>query len=180
MDFYPVEYSGYNFKVLSVGRLSKQKGFDLAIEAARILKEKGFHFKWFIIGSGKLEKELKQKVLKFNIDDYIEFLGKRENPYPYILNCDILVQPSRYEGKSVVLDEAKILCKPIVVTNYPTVIDQINEKEGLVTEISADEIALGVEKMFDENVRKRYSNYLNSREYGNQQDIELYYDVIDN
>lgn len=180
MDFYPIEYDRDYIRILSVGRLSKEKGFDLAVETARILKEKGFIFKWFIIGSGKLEEELKQKVLKYNINDYIEFLGEKENPYPYILNCDIFVQPSRYEGKSVVLDEAKILCKPIVATNYPTVIDQINENEGLVTEISADGIASGIEKMFDKNVRKKYSDYLNSREYGNQKDIELYYDVIDN
>ena len=64
------------------------------------------------------------------MQDCFEFIGARENPYAYMKNADVLVQTSRFEGKSVVLDEGKILCCPIVTTNYPTVYDQINKDEG--------------------------------------------------
>jgi glycosyltransferase involved in cell wall biosynthesis len=59
-------------------------------------------------------------------------LGEKANPYPYINQCDIYVQTSRYEGKSIAIDEAKCLLKPIVVTNFPTVFDQsVTELTGL-------------------------------------------------
>lgn len=178
-EFYPCEYENNKMIILSVGRLSREKGFDMAVEAAAILKQKGYLFKWFVIGEGKLENELNHKISQCNVSDCFELLGARENPYPYMLNCDIFVQPSRYEGKSVVLDEVKILAKPIVVTDYPTVGDQIDENEGIVTEITPQGVALGIEKMFDENLREKYSKCLRGKEYGNQNDINLYYDVIE-
>ena len=66
------------------------------------------------------------------VEEYITFLGLRANPYPYIRSCDLLVQPSRWEGKSVVLDEAKILAKPILATNYSTIKDQLKDKKILL------------------------------------------------
>lgn len=179
--FYPDEFENCQTRLLSIGRLSNEKGFDMAVEAASILKEKGYLFKWFLIGTGGLEDELKQKVTQCKVEDCFEFLGPRENPYPYVINSDIFVQTSRYEGKSVVLDEAKILAKPIVATAYPTVRDQINEHEGLVVEMSPEGIAEGISELIDNPIKSEgYYEYLKSHEYGNQNDIELYYDVIDN
>ena len=108
-------------------------------------------------------------------------MGVRENPYPYIKNCNFVVQPSRYEGKSVVLDEAKILSKPIVATAYPTVKDQVEDgKEGLVVEMSPNGIAQGVKQMIENEVlRKNIEQYLSHHEYGNQNEVQKYMDLID-
>lgn len=107
-------------------------------------------------------------------------LGPKENPYAYIAKSDVVVQSSKYEGKSVVLDEAKILGIPIVSTNYDTVVDQIiPEKEGLIVNMDAEDIAHGIEKMFNNQMLyKTIKNYLNTHEYGNQADVEKYIKLI--
>lgn len=181
-EFYPKEYSKNVCKLLSIGRLSKQKGFDLAISATRILKDKKINFKWFIIGSGDLEKNLQKQIKENDVCDYIELIGVRENPYPYIKNCDAFIQTSRYEGKSVVIDECKMLAKPMILTNYPTVKDQIsNENEALVAEMNPKGIAEKIELLIENEVlRKKMEKYLQQHEYGNQGEIRKYIDLFEN
>ena len=161
-----------------MGRLSTEKGFDLAIQAANILKEKEYAFIWYIIGSGMEENNLREMIKKYHVEEYVKLLGIRENPYPYIKNCNIFVQPSRFEGKSVVLDEAKILAKPILATNYPTVRDQLTDKEGIIVNLTARDIAEGILNL-TETEQKKYSDYLSTREYGNQDEIEKYYKIFE-
>lgn len=96
--------------------------------------------------------------------------------------ADIIVQTSRWEGKSVVLDEAKIIGTPIVTTDYPTAKDQIKDgKEGILVEMTPNGIASGIERLIDnvalkENIHK----YLISHEYGNSKEIGRYYSMFDN
>ena len=144
----PKEFSsvGERAIIVSVGRLHPVKGFDLAVEAADILKRKGKRFVWFVLGEGSERRALERQIRKRKLQNEILLLGNKTNPYPYIKDADIFVQPSRLEGKSVVLDEAKILHKPIVVTEYHSVSDQIeNMVTGIVTPITASGIAGGVE-----------------------------------
>lgn len=178
---FPKEFHKDEFNILSIGRLSYQKGFDYAIDAAKILKERNVHFKWYILGDGELYKSLLQKVAMNHVDDCVCFLGIRENPYPYIKNCDIFVQSSRYEGKSVVLDEAKILAKPIIVTSYPTVRDQIMDgKEGVIVGMTSEKIADGIEELIKNKEKRVFlSNYLAAHEYGNQDAVEKYMTLFD-
>lgn len=95
--------------VLSIGRLTMEKGFDFALQAAAIMKQSGFRFIWYVMGAGPLEQELRTMALELDVADVFVFLGIRSNPYPYIKAATVIAQTSRYEGKSVVLDEAKIL-----------------------------------------------------------------------
>lgn len=178
--FYPEEYQGVANILLSVGRLSVQKGFDMAISAARIMKENGTRFKWFIIGSGELQGKLEEQIHRDGVEDVVCLLGARENPYPYIKNCDVFVQPSRFEGKSVVLDEAKILAKPIVATAYPTVRDQIeNGREGIVAEMNPEGIANTLESVLMDKVKlEAVKRYLELHEYGNCDEIKKYLKVF--
>lgn len=179
-EFYPTEYQKDGVNILSIGRLHEQKGFDIAIEAAKKMKEKGIEFKWFVIGSGELEENLEKQILDYGLKDQFILLGARENPYPYISHCSLFVQPSRYEGKSVVLDEAKILAAPIIATAYPTVKDQLEDgKEGLIVGLDAQSICDGIESVLNGLYDiKKCQNYLANKEYGNQSDITFYYDVI--
>ena len=180
-EFYPSEYDKDIFTILSIGRFHEQKGFDMAIKAAHIIKQQNLKFKWFVLGGGELEAEYKALIKEQDVEDCFILLGTRENPYAYIKNCDLFVQSSRYEGKSVVMDETKILKKPIVVTNYPTVKDQvINGKEGMIVDMSPEGIASGVIEMIrNDDLRKQYVDYLSSHEYGNQSEIEKYLELID-
>lgn len=180
-EFYPSEYDENGSNILSIGRLSTQKGFDMAIDAAAVMKSKGVTFKWFVIGNGELESELKQRIEKNGVEDCFILLGPRENPYPYIKHCTVFAQTSRFEGKSVVLDEAKILGAPILATNYPTVCDQLTDQvSGKIVKMDAEHIAEGLSEMLDnEDFRKKLSDYLTSREWGNQKEIEKYMELID-
>lgn len=180
-QFYPKEYEHCSCKLLSIGRLSAQKGFDLAISAAAIMKRQGLSFRWFIIGEGKLGEALAQQIRKEQVDDCVILLGTRENPYPYIKHCTLMVQPSRFEGKSVVLDETKILGVPIAATSYPTVSDQIKENlEGIILPISPQELAEGIMKLLaDDDKMASIRSYLCSHEYGNQQEVEKYRKLLD-
>lgn len=177
----PAEYQGSVPTLLSVGRLTPQKGFDLAIEAAAILRQRGVKFRWYILGEGPLKAALQKQIDDCGLGEAFVLLGARSNPYPYMKHCTVLVQPSRFEGKSVVLDEAKMLAVPIVATAYPTVADQLTDgQEGLVTALSAEGIADGVQKMLeDAALRESFTSYLAAHEYGNQQEVEKYIQLLD-
>ena len=176
-EFYPPEFKRDVLNIVSIGRLNAQKGFEFALEAALELKKSRVKFHWVVLGIGSLKEELEKKREELGVQDCFEFIGARENPYAYMKNADVLVQSSRFEGKSVVLDEGKILCCPIVTTNYPTVYDQINEDEGVIVAMSGKEIADGIMKILKEP--RRYSEYLSRHEYGNEKEIEGYYQLFD-
>ncbi len=180
-EFTPPEFSADRYNILSVGRLWAQKGFDMAIDAAALLKDKGVKFRWYVLGEGDLREPLQKQIDEAGLTEDFLLLGARSNPYPYMQHCDVLVQSSRYEGKSVVLDEAKMLCKPIVATAYPTVADQVLDgQEGLVTPMTPAGIAEGVHRMLaDEELRSAVTAYLAAQEYGNQAETEKYMKLLD-
>lgn len=131
--------------ILSVSRLDPDKGLDLAIDAMRILKEKGIDAKWYVLGDGKYRRKLEADINKKGLADDFILLGFQENTYSFIERCDIFVHPSRFEGKSNAVDEAKFACKPIVVTNYSTVQEQITHGcNGLVVEMNPEAISNGI------------------------------------
>lgn len=176
-DFFPSEFRVDMLNIISVGRLNIQKGFDFALDAAAELKRHKLKFHWVVLGIGNLKEELEKKREELDLQDCFEFIGARENPYAYMKNADVLVQSSRFEGKSVVLDEAKILGCPIVTTNYPTVYDQINSNEGVIVGMSGKEIADGIMRILENPYQ--YSEYLLQHEYGNEMEIEKYYQLFD-
>lgn len=143
--------------IVTVGRLERVKGIDIALEAANILKNKGIEFVWHIFGDGILKEELEKTIHCYQLENYFFLNGTTCNPYKYMKNADIVVQPSRNEGKSMVLDEAKILCKPIVVTNYPSAKDQIKDGEtGVIVDINPESIAAGIEKLVNSPFQREY------------------------
>jgi glycosyltransferase involved in cell wall biosynthesis len=157
-EFYPKEYKELGGKklIVSVGRLNRIKGYDMAIKAAKHLKDQGIRFSWYVVGEGEERKNLQKDIRKYQLEKEFILLGLRENPYPYIRHADILVQPSRFEGKSVVLDEAKILKKPIVVTNYNSVEDQIdNEKTGIISKMTSEDLAEKIKILLIDNEKQK-------------------------
>ena len=112
-------------KILTIGRFSEQKGIDIAIKTAALLKSESLNFNWFLIGYGELEDSFRKLIKEYDVEDCFTILGKKNNPYPYIKNADICVQPSRHEAYPLVLMEAKILKKPIVCTDFDGADEQI-------------------------------------------------------
>ena len=168
-------------KMLTVGRLTYQKGLEFAVDACKILKEKGYDINWYHIGVGDERNHILERVKNNGVEGTFVLLGEKSNPYPYIKSCDIYVQPSRYEGKSIAIDEAKCLCKPIVVTNFPSVYDQIEHGvNGLICEMNAQSVADAVERLInDKALREKLSYNLSQEKIGNEEEIQKLYDLIE-
>ena len=180
-EFYPTEYKGIKIPIiLSIGRLFYQKGFDIGIEAVRILAERKMDFVWFIMGAGELKAKLQEQIIDCKLEDKVILMGVRDNPYPYIKNCDVVFQPSRYEGKSIVLDEAKILLKPIVTSDYDTVHDQIiNGDTGIVANLNPQALASSLEKVIvNDKIKNDLSNNLKYELESKMDTLELYINVL--
>lgn len=169
------------FKLMTVARLSHAKGIDNAIKAFKLLKDRGFnHLAWYIVGYGGDEVLLKELITKNQVEDSFIILGKKTNPYPYIKECDLYVQPSRYEGKAVTVNEAKILGKPILITNYPTSNSQILDGfDGCISEMTVEGIANGIEKCYlDTKFRQRLADNCRNTDYSNNHEIEKLYSLV--
>lgn len=167
--------------LVTVGRLSHAKGLDDAIRACRILVDRGYDLEWYVVGYGPLVSELRQLINELDLQERFFLLGKKTNPYPYIKASDIYVQPSRYEGKAVTIREAQILGKPVVITNFTTAKSQArNEVDALITSKGIEGIVLGVQRMIDDTIlRKTLISNVNANEYGNQEEIQKLYKLIE-
>jgi len=142
--------------IVSVGRLSKPKQFNLSIETAKRLIDDGYKIKWYIIGEGSERLYLEGLIKGYQLQNKVILLGYRENPYPYINACDIYVQTSSFEGLGMTVIEAKILCKPIVSTNFPTASEILeNGKLGIITEMNVESVSEGIKKFIDDDVFKK-------------------------
>lgn len=129
-------------KLVTVGRLSVQKGQDIAIETANILKTKGLNFHWWFCGDGETRKQIEDQILQMNLQEEITLLGFCDNPYGYMASADIYVQPSRYEGYAVTVTEASALGCVIVSTDVSGAAEEIEHgKSGLITSASAESLA---------------------------------------
>jgi glycosyltransferase involved in cell wall biosynthesis len=175
-----VENKKESLKLLSIGRLYPQKNYPLAINAAKIIKDKGIDFKWYIIGEGILREEIEKQINTLSLQENITLLGLRSNPYPYIKQCDIIVQSSLFEGKSIAIDEAKILCKPIVATNYPTVYDVISDnKNGLIADMTPEALAEKIILLYNNrDLRENLSKNLKKEAIDNTSEIKNYIKLI--
>lgn len=166
------------FKVITVARLSHAKGIDNAVKALKVLKDKGEdNIAWYVVGYGGEEAMIKELIADNNLKDCFILLGKQTNPYPFIKSADIYVQPSRYEGKAVTVTEAKILNKPILVTNYSTAVSQVdNFTDGVICDLSVKGIVAGIEDLYkDSNLRKELSTTCKNTEYRNSSELEKLY-----
>jgi glycosyltransferase involved in cell wall biosynthesis len=176
-----LDSSSAGIRLLTVGRFTYQKGYDMAIDAAVILKKKEVPFQWYVLGAGELEQDIKERIKKFGLDDNFTLLGIKENPYPYIKAVDIVVQTSRYEGKSIVIDEAKIMKKLIVSTNYASVGDQIRDGiDGIVVATSSEGIAEGIILLVNNSVlQKKIVSNLENQEFLQKEIIKKHYELFD-
>ncbi|MGX2961380.1 glycosyltransferase [Peribacillus sp. JNUCC 23] len=142
---------GYNgTKIVTVGRLSQEKGQDIAIQVLSKLRKDGYDVRWYCIGDGNHRKEYEILIDKYDLKDHFILLGAKSNPYPYIAKADIYVQTSRHEGYCLTLAEAKCLHKPIVTTNFIGAYEQIKDGyNGLIVECDEEKLYKQVKSLID-------------------------------
>jgi glycosyltransferase involved in cell wall biosynthesis len=152
-------------RILTVGRLTDEKGQDLAIRVLARLVKKGHNVRWYCVGEGNNRGKLKKLVEEYNLQEKFIFLGVAPNPYPFMEQCDIYVQPSRHEGYCIALAEARCLKKPIVTTNTAGALGQIiNGETGLIVNVNEDEIYGAILKLINDKTLRNYLSINLSKE----------------
>lgn len=168
-------------KIVSVGRISKEKGFDRVAEVTRRLMDAGYDIRWYIVGDGDKRGNLEADIREKQVADQVILLGHRSNPYPYVQQCDIYVQPSYTEGFCTSTMEAKILYKPVVTTDVPGMHEQfVSGENGLIVESSADGIFDGIRRLLDDPaLRARIEEKLRLEPVPNEEVLRQTMAVID-
>jgi glycosyltransferase involved in cell wall biosynthesis len=140
-------------RILTVGRLSLEKGQDLTIPVLAMLKKEGYIVRWYCIGDGNAKTEYKKLIKEYGLENDYFLLGTMTNPYPFMKHCDIYVQSSRQEGYCITLSEARCFNNPIVCTNFTGAREQISHnKTGLIVEIEINQIYMAIKQLLDDEI----------------------------
>ena len=174
-------YSG--IRIVSVCRLAEQKGVDMIPPVLARLREEGFDVRWYIIGDGdeSYRMKLAESALKHGVADIFLLLGPKDNPYGYLRDADIFALTSRFEGRPITVEEAKIMLRPIVVTDYVSASDQLDGgRYGMIVPMTEDGIYEGVKKMADSReLRDSFTMELSKHDFGTTANISEFYRLID-
>ena len=135
------------FQFLAIGSLYPVKGFDNLIRAARLVKDRGYKFGLDILGDGYLKDDLNQLIKDLSLQDEVNLLGFKSNPYPILKNCDVFIMSSISEALPTVLCEAMILGKPVAATNCSGCRELVDYgKYGIMMDTSPEALADGMTK----------------------------------
>jgi glycosyltransferase involved in cell wall biosynthesis len=159
-------------KIVTVGRLSQEKGQDLAIQVLARLKKEGYNVKWYCIGDGNARHEYERFIAKYQLQNDFILLGSTSNPYPYIDQADLYVQTSRHEGYCLTLAEAKCLAKLIISTDFTGAKEQlINGFNGWVVNCQVEALYKKIKEMLDypDKGEKLKANLIQSQKESNNQ-----------
>ena len=167
-------------RILTVARLTKEKGCDILPDIVTNIINKGFNIRWYVIGDGEEKERLAKSILEKNLEDKLFLLGTKNNPYPFFKECDIYVQPSRQEGYCITLGEAKRFNKPIITTNFVGALEQIDNNEtGLIVNFNKQEIIDKIiEIIKDKELRMYIINNLKKFKYGDNYEMNKIYSLL--
>lgn len=163
--------------IVTVGRLTPEKGIDMVPEITNLLINAGHKIHWFVIGDGTCKEELWGKIVQCHLNEYITLTGNQLNPYPFIKQCDIYVQPSYEEGYSTTICEAGVLGKAIIgTTTSGGIREQIeNGVSGLVSEPTPEGIANNISKLIkDRNLKQNLEKNILLRDYSNNEEFQKF------
>ena len=148
-----------------------------------MLRDNGFNVRWYILGGGeaKYKRAIEKQLARLGVADMMVFLGTVSNPYRYIADCDIYAQPSRTEARPIAVDEAKILCKPIIATSYLSAPEQLGGGSlGYVCVDHPMSIYHGIEAMLtDKDYCPFICQNLSARDFSNHAEIEKFYKMLE-
>jgi len=135
--------------LVAAGRLSRQKGFDLLIEALALCH--GRRPRLTLLGEGPLRPALEQLAQQRGVADRVRFAGFQKNPYPFLVQADAFVLSSRYEGLPNVVLEALACGTSVIATPAPGGVAEIAELAGgvlLASAIDAESLSVAFERFF--------------------------------
>lgn len=129
------------FRLLTLGRLVKEKAVEVSIEAMRLLKDAGARVRWYVLGEGDQRPFLERRIRALGLEKDFFLPGAAANPYPYLRQADIYVHASRFEGKSIAIQEAQVLGKAILVSDCSGNREQVEPGvDGMICELTPEAI----------------------------------------
>lgn len=152
---------GNDLKVITVCRLSdKAKGLLRMVSVHRRLLDEGIDFMWFVVGDGPDREMMQTAIDKAGLSSKMILLGSKENPFPYFKTADISATLSYYEGLCGAVNEAKVIGKPVLATQFSGINEQIvNEESGLIVANDENAIYDGLKRLLTDHVlRKKLTN----------------------
>lgn len=166
---------GVRVRILSVGRVRPQKGFDIVPEIAARLKKDGFKISWCIIGDGALYSFVESRIENYDVRESVFLLGTKVNPYPYFKMCDIYVQPSRDEGYCLTVAEARAFHKPILATDFFGAREQLEDGRcGLIVKFGVNDIYNGLKRLLiQKDMRDEYVQKLMMQKIDNVEGVKM-------
>ncbi len=172
------DYDG--IRLLTVGRITYQKGYDIAVEAMKILKDRGIKARWYVLGDGPLRDDISRQIRKSGLEKDFVLLGACNNPYPYYAQTDIYVHATRFEGKSIAIQEAQVLGCVIAASDCSGNREQIeNGVDGILFEYTPGKIADAIQEL-TENPEKAEMMALaaSQKKINNIKDMEHIYELL--
>ncbi|MBQ7779456.1 MAG: glycosyltransferase [Clostridia bacterium] len=168
-------------RIVSCGTLAPGKNFRSIPKMVSILLNEGLDVKWYIIGDGSDRAEIEKRIADEGVTGRVILLGKKENPYPYMKECDLFVHPSLREGKAVSVIEAQILGKPVAITNFPTAHSQLKDGfDGVIVPLDTEGCAKGIlELLRDTEKLEALKNNCRNTDYGSEKDMNTIYSFIE-
>lgn len=143
-----VEFDKSCINLVSTGRLAKEKGYVRLVNICKLLKDDGYKFRLYLIGTGAEFNILNNAIKKNELEDEVILLGFQENPYTYVNQCDVFVCSSFTEGLSTATIEAVILGKAVVSTDVSGAREILEDgKCGLIVENSEEGIYNGLKEL---------------------------------
>lgn len=167
-------------RLLTIGRYSPPKNFDNLPFICREIIKCGVAVRWYIMGYGGSDAYIREQIRAAGVEGSVVLLGKRANPYPYIKACDVYVQPSRYEGKAVTVREAQVLCKPVVITAFPTADSQLtNGQDGLIVPMDNEAAGKAIAAFLkNTSLQQQFIQYEQQHDYGNESEAQKLADFL--
>jgi len=171
------QYDG--LRILTVGRLTPQKAYETAIDAMRIVKNAGIRARWYVLGEGELRNSLQSQIDDLGLHDDFILLGTSANPYPYYRQCDLYVHATRFEGKSIAIQEAQTLGCAILVSDCSGNREQVTDGvDGSMCALSAEAIGHAVIDLLQDNEKRyRYGERAAARQIDNTVDIAKVFEL---
>ena len=119
------------------------------------IKEDGYQARWYIVGEGSERKALEKQIAELGLHNDFVLLGLKENPFPYYAQCDLYVHATRFEGKSIAIQEAQTLVAMSYAFYCAGNREQIEDGvDGLLCPLTPEGIAEKVEELIDDTAKK--------------------------
>ena len=167
-------------RLLTVGRLTYQKAYDIAIEAMKIIKDAGYSARWYVLGEGGQRRQLEKKIASLGLREDFVLLGAVTNPYPYYVQADIYIHATRYEGKSIAIQEAQTLGCAVIASDCNGNREQIiNGEDGILCRLSPQAVADSViELLKDKEKRKALGGTAAGKDTAQTQELKMLLELL--